>query len=97
MLKLKPQMVYNLTMVLRSTLKDADRKKLVDGVKDSFGKAKVTEKDWGQKPLSYPIEKEVSGYFVSLTAETEEVLSKDFEKKIYSNGDVLRHLFLRKQ
>lgn len=88
-------MTYNLTLVLRSTLKDADRKKLVDSVKDGFGKAKVTEKEWGQKALAYPIEKEVSGYFVSLNAEQEEVVSKDFEKKLFNNSDVLRHLLLR--
>lgn len=88
-------MTYNLTLVLRSTLKEGDRKKLVDGIKDSFGKAKVTEKEWGQKPLSYPIDKEVSGYFVNIVAEPEEVISKDFEKKLFSNDNILRHLFLR--
>lgn len=88
-------MTYNLTLVLRSTLKDADRKKLVESVKEGFGKAKVTEKDWGQKPLSYPIKKEVSGYFVSVTAEAEEALNSSFEKKLFTNNDVLRHLLLR--
>jgi ribosomal protein S6 len=82
MLKLVSQMTYNLTLVLRSTLKDADRKKLVDSVKDGFGKAKVTEK-------------EVSGYFVSMIAEPEEVLKADFEKRLFNNNDVLRHLLLR--
>ena len=88
-------MTYNLTLVLRSTLKEADRKKLVDSVKDGFGKAKVTEKDWGQKPLSYPIDKEVSGYFVSISAEPEAVVNSSFEKKLFNNNDVLRHLLLR--
>jgi ribosomal protein S6 len=95
MLKLVSQMTYNLTLVLRSTLKDADRKKLVDSVKDGFGKAKVTEKELGQKPLAYPIKKEVSGYFVSMIAEPEEVLKADFEKRLFNNNDVLRHLLLR--
>lgn len=95
MLKLKPQMTYNLTLVLKSTLKEGDIKKLVDSVKDAFGKGKVTERDWGQKPLSYPIKKEVSGHFVSITAEPEEVISKDFEKKLYNNNEILRHLLLR--
>lgn len=88
-------MTYNLTLVLRSSLKEAERKKLVDSVKDGFGKAKITEKEWGQKALSYPIEKEVSGYYVSMTAESEDVISKDFEKKLFSNENILRHLFLR--
>lgn len=88
-------MTYNLTLVLRSTLKEADRKKLLDTIKAGFGKAKLTEKEWGQKPLSYPIEKEVSGYFVSVNAEPEVVVAADFEKKLYNNNDVLRHLLLR--
>ncbi len=88
-------MIYNLTLVLRSSLKEDQRKKLIDGVKDSFGKAKITEKEIGQKPLAYPIDKEVSGYFVSMVAEPEEVISKDFEKKLFSNDNILRHLFLR--
>ena len=51
------KMTYNLTLVLRSTLKDADRKKLLDNIKSLFGKAKIAEKDWGQKALAYPIKK----------------------------------------
>ena len=88
-------MTYNLTLVLRSTLKDTDRKKLLDSVKDLLGKAKITEKEWGQKALAYPIKKEVSGFFVNLLVDTEEVVSKDFEKRILNNDGVLRHLFLR--
>lgn len=88
-------MTYNLTLVLKSTLKESDRKKLIENIKDAFGKGKVTEKDWGQKPLSYPIKKEVSGYFVSMTAEPEVVIAPDFEKKLFGNEDILRHLFLR--
>ena len=60
------KMTYNLTLILKSDLKDADRKKEVTKIKDSFGKAKVKENDWGQKPLAYPIEKQVSGYFVNM-------------------------------
>lgn len=88
-------MTYNLTLVLRSTLKDQERKKLLDSVKAGFGKAKVTEKEWGQKPLAYPIKKEVSGYFTSVNAEAEDVLEANFERKLFNNDDVLRHLLLR--
>jgi ribosomal protein S6 len=88
-------MIYNLTLVLKSTLKESDRKKLIENIKDAFGKGKVTEKDWGQKPLSYPIKREVSGYYVSMIAEPEAVVSNDFEKMLFGNDDILRHLFLR--
>lgn len=88
-------MNYDLTLVLKSDLKDADRKKLIGKVKDDFGKSKINENDWGQKPLAYPIEKQISGYYVNMTVETEEVVAKDFEKKLYSNNNILRHLLLR--
>ncbi len=88
-------MTYNLTLVLRSTLKEADRKKVLENIKGLFGKAKITEKDWGQKALAYPIKKEVSGYFVSMEIVPEAVVSNDSEKKILNNNDVLRHLLLR--
>jgi ribosomal protein S6 len=88
-------MTYNLTLVIRSSVKEGDREKLIEKVKGSFEKAKITEKDWGQKALSYPIKKEVSGYFVSMDIETEEVVPAGFEKKILTNDDILRHLFIK--
>ena len=88
-------MTYKLTLILKSDLKDADRKKVVTKIKDSFGKAKVKENDWGQKPLAYPIEKQVSGYFVNMVVEPEQAIVKDFEKSIYSDSNIIRHLLLR--
>ncbi len=88
-------MTYTLTMVLRSDLKDAEKKKFLDSVKDDLGKAKVTEKEWGQKPLAYPINKEVSGFFVHWMIDSPEVLPKNFDRKVMTNDGVLRHLFLR--
>lgn len=88
-------MTYNLTMVLRSDLKDAEKKKLLDSIKDEVGKAKIAEKEWGQKPLSYPIKKEVSGVFVNWKIDSENVLSKDFDKKVMTSDGILRHLLLR--
>jgi ribosomal protein S6 len=88
-------MTYNLTLVLRSTLKEGDRKKLLEGIKSQFGKAKVNEKEWGQKALSYPIKKEVSGYYISMSVEPEATIPNDLERRLLNNNDVLRHLLLR--
>jgi len=89
-------MTYSLTLVLKSSLKDADKKKIIDGVTDSFGKAKINEKEWGQKPLSYPIKREVSGLFVNFVIEGENLVPSDFEKKLIQNDNILRHLLLRR-
>ncbi|MBP9716744.1 MAG: 30S ribosomal protein S6 [Candidatus Levybacteria bacterium] len=88
-------MIYQLTLVINSALKEADQKKLLEGIKSGFGKAKIEEKSWGQKALSYPIKKEVSGAFFHWNIETEEVIDKGFETKLINNDKVLRHLLLR--
>ena len=90
------KMTYSLTLVLKSSLKDTDRKKLIDSLKDLLGKVKITEKEWGQKPLSYPIKREVSGYYLNWNVDSENVIATDFEKKLLNNENVLRHLLLRK-
>lgn len=89
-------MTYNLTLVLRSSLKDAERKNIIEGIKALIGKAKVAEKEWGQKVLAYPIKKEVSGVFLSWNIDLDNVVPLDFEKKLLNNDGILRHLLLRK-
>jgi ribosomal protein S6 len=88
-------MIYNLTLVLRSTLKEGDKKKTLEVIKSSFKDSKITEKEWGQKPLAYPIKKEVSGDFVNFEIVGDNTVPFDFEKELLRNDDVLRHLLLR--
>lgn len=88
---------YQLVLVLRSSLTEAKRKKLVETIKGWFKDLKVTkEEEWGQKVLSYPIKKETSGYYLFLELESP-LISGDFEKKILVQEDVLRHLVIRKK
>lgn len=89
------KMTYQLTLVLKTNLKEADQKKLVESIKGELGKAKITEKSWGQKPLAYPIQKEVSGLYLHWTIESDQVIGKDLEKMLTTNDKVLRHLLLR--
>lgn len=87
---------YQLVLVLRPSLKDTDRKKLLGTIKEWFKDAKITkEEEWGQKPLAYKIAKEVSGSYLNYFLEVEETLSKDLEKKLLAHDDVLRHLLIR--
>ncbi len=88
-------MTYQLILVLRSTLKEVEQKKLLEGIKSLLGKAKIAEKSWGQKALAYPIKKEVSGLFLNWNIELENIVPSDFEKKILGNDNILRHLLLR--
>jgi len=86
---------YELVIVVKPTVKEADRKKLLEQVKGWLGEVKVSkEEDWGQKALAYSIKKEDSGYYMQLFLEGESIPA-DLETKIFQNTQVLRHLLVR--
>jgi small subunit ribosomal protein S6 len=87
---------YQLVLVLRKSLSEANRKKLLETIKGLLTGAKFTKVDeWGEKTLAYVIKKESSAFFVNVLFETKEELTKDFEKKLMATDDVIRHLLLR--
>ncbi len=87
---------YQLVLVLKTSLKEADRKKVLTEVKDFLKGSKFTkEEDWGEKPLSYMIKRETSGFFVNYVFELKEAMEKDFEKRLVNNENILRHLLLK--
>lgn len=87
---------YDLVVVLRPSLKDSERKKLVDGIKTGLKGMKIAkEEEWGQKPLAYTIKKEAAGYYILYKLETEETIPAGFEQKLLTNDNILRHLLLR--
>jgi len=86
---------YDLVLVLRPSLNEADRKKLLEQVKAWFGTLKVKkEDDWGSKALKYPIKKELTGHYFALSLEGETV-PQDLEKRILNQESILRHLLVR--
>ncbi|EKD64884.1 MAG: hypothetical protein ACD_50C00270G0001 [uncultured bacterium] len=89
---------YELVLVLKTSLSEAQQKKLVDTIGSWLKPVKVVEsKEWGKKPLSYPIKKEIAGLYFDWILETEEKIPQDFEKKLLGNEDVLRHLLIRRK
>lgn len=86
--------LYELVLVLRPSLKEADRKKFLASVKEWLKDVKVKENDLGQKPLAYSIKKEVAGHYYQLMLEGENI-AKDFETRLVRSENVLRHLMLR--
>lgn len=87
---------YELVLVLKTSLSEANRKKLLESVKALLGDAKnIKEDEWGQKPLAYSIKREIAGFYVDLAFEQEPEIPKDLEKKLLTNENVLRHLLLR--
>lgn len=88
--------LYELVMVFRPSLKEADRKKLLETVKGWLKDVKFKkEEEWGQKPLAYPIKKEIAGFYILWQFESEEGVTKDFEQRLIRNDDIIRHLLLR--
>ncbi|MEX2012793.1 MAG: 30S ribosomal protein S6 [Candidatus Levyibacteriota bacterium] len=99
---------YELVLVFRPSLKEADTKKLLDTIKGWLTGVKITkEEDMGTKVLSYPIKKETSGAYFSLELEGDPStgsagslqagsgLPLDLEKKINVNDNIIRHLLIR--
>lgn len=88
---------YELVLVLKSSLKDTERKKITEGVKGLLKSFKFEkENEWGEKLLSYNIKKQASGFFLDISFEGE-VLPNDFEKKLFGDANILRHLLIRKK
>ncbi len=88
--------LYELVLVLKTSLTDADRKTALDAIKALVKDLTVAkEEDWGQKPLSYKIKKEVAGVYHMLRLEGENAVPSDFEARLLRNENVLRHLLVR--
>ena len=92
-----PMRLYEVVLVLKSSLSDKEREKLLDTVKSWLKGVKVLkEESWGQKPLAYKIKREVSGVYHKFEMEAENIPA-GFEKLLNAQDNVLRHLLLRKK
>lgn len=86
---------YELILIVKTSLTDVLKKKLVAGVKVLLKDLKIVkENEIGQKSLAYKIKKETNGFYLDFLLEGESIPS-DFEKKLLENDNILRHLVLR--
>lgn len=89
---------YELVLVLKSSLSESQRKKILDSIKGWLKDIKVGKEDnWGLKALAYKIKRETSGFFTLLSLEAKEAIPSDFEKRLLGKEDILRHLLIRKK
>lgn len=84
-------------LVIKTSLSEAERKKLLSSIKDMIKDMKVTEEELGQKPLAYKIKRELAGIYHIFHIESEKGITADFEKRLLNNENILRHLLLRKK
>lgn len=88
--------LYELVMVMRPSLSEAEQKKLLGTVKEWLKDVKVTaEENWGQKPLAYRIKKEIAGVYHLLKLETDTAIPQDLERRILQENNIIRHLLVR--
>ncbi|MCL6096069.1 MAG: 30S ribosomal protein S6 [Patescibacteria group bacterium] len=89
---------YQLVLVLKASLSEVQKKKLLATIKTWLKDVKIAkEEEWGQKPLSYSVKKEAAGFYLNYQLEVKDTFPLDFEKKLMTNEDVLRHLLLRQK
>lgn len=89
--------LYDVVLVLKSSLSEPQRKKLLETIKSWLKDVKIVkEEGMGQKVLAYPIKHEISGFYHKLHLEAETIPS-DFEKRLFAAEEVLRHLLVRKK
>ena len=89
---------YNLTLVLKPDLTEAERKTLLASVtKKLIGEdGKIDKEDmWGSKDLSYPIKKQTKGFFVHYEATTDPKNGKAIDNTLKLEEDILRYLLVR--
>ncbi len=87
--------LYELVLVLKPSISEVNRKKLLETIKGWLASAKITkEEELGQKVLTYPIRHEQAGVFFLWNFEAE-TMTPDFERRIIQNEDILRHLLIR--
>ena len=88
--------IYELILVLKTSLSEAAKKKVIDNIKKILKDLKlVKEEEWGKKELTYKIRKETTGYYISLLLEGT-AIPFGYEKKLLSE-DILRYLLLRRK
>lgn len=88
---------YQLVLVLKTSLSEANRKKLLETIKGFLKGAKFEkEEEWGEKNLAYIIKKQDKGFYLNYNLSLEGELGKDFDRKLIAHDDVLRYLLLRK-
>lgn len=87
---------YELVLVVKPSVSEANRKKLLETIKSWMNGVKITkEEDLGSKALKYAIKNELTGHYFDLALQTETSIPTDLEKRLFAQEQILRHLLVR--
>ena len=68
--------------------------KITSLVADAGGEVTGTD-IWGKRALAYPIKKNSEGYYLQANFEIDGPQVQDFERAIYADQSIIRHLLVR--
>ena len=68
--------------------------KITSLVIDAGGEVTGTD-IWGKRALAYPINKNSEGYYLQANFEIDGRQAQDFERAIYADQSIIRHLLVR--
>ncbi|OGE31671.1 30S ribosomal protein S6 [Candidatus Daviesbacteria bacterium RIFCSPHIGHO2_01_FULL_44_29] len=86
---------YQLTVVVKPSIEDSERKELLAAITKQFGKA-TKEELWGNRDLAYPIEHLLKAYYAHYEFEGDPKTIAALDKSMKLNEDILRYLLIRR-
>jgi small subunit ribosomal protein S6 len=90
---------YEVTYILRPTLEEADAdarvETIAEGLKANGGEVEGEIEKMGKRRLAYEIDDLREGYYVVMKFKSNATASKELERQMRLNDDVLRHLVIK--
>ncbi len=94
-----PTIDYEVTYILRPTLEEADMDARVEAINETVktlgGEVVGETEKLGKRRLAYEIDDVREGYYVVLKFKSEATASKELERLMRLNEDVMRALFIK--
>jgi len=90
--------LYETTFIARQDVSEADVEKLTEGfttILTSKGGKIIKTEYWGNRKLSYEINKNKRGHYSLICSDSPSDALKEMERKMRLNEDVIRHLSVK--
>jgi len=91
---------YEFMLILDPSLSEEDRTASITEMKSTLEKysAKIEKEDiWGEKKLSYKINRSEKGYYILLDIELDWTKIKDISKNLNLQTNIWRYMFVKKE